>query len=849
MVRKRPYFPFILDYKPRFFLGWFLYRLFKRVRLNQDMAAQLKQINREGTVVYAVKYRSGLDYLLYHFRFLKSRLPFPKLAFDLNMALVLPLSDLFNVLKFHISHFVRHGRLPDKPLFFEAAVKEGITSMLCLVDPKGFRKHYLYAQKDYLHLLLETQKSMDKPITIVPLLVLYKKAPEKEHPTLLEIFFGFKDKPGTLRKIMLFFRHNRRAFIDFGTPVNLKTVLEEKAVSRPMEETAEGVRQTLIDSIDRQKRIILGPVMKSRQQLKEKVLKDPTVTKTLRSMALSKQSRLKSLKKEASRYFDEIAADYNIAYIEFANMVLTWIWKKMFEGIEVNEEEMATVRAWAGKGPLIYIPSHKSHIDYLVLNYILYHHHMHIPRVAAGKNLNFWPMGTFFRKSGAFFIRRSFKGERLYAVIFKRYIKALLQEGHPLEFFIEGGRSRSGKLILPKIGFLSILTEAYKEGYCEDLIFVPASIVYDRIIEEKAYLKELSGDHKQGETFHQVVRARRFLKKKYGKIYIRFGAPISIQKFLIRHQEDMTSEYKVLAFDLIRSINRVTLVTPFALMATAILTRHRRGFHFDELIESTQTILAYLEQHHAPMASTLNQHEKAMMETLAALLNSGVVNALENVDRSETFYYLSEEKIPELAYYKNSIIHYFIPHTFVALSLLAGKEEIKTPGQIRTDHDFLKNVFRYEFIYDETKNDTEKMDEAITYFMDAGFIVKDEIENQCGYRLTKLGYDALPLWAELIKPFVESYWIAASAMIQDAKREKKRSDMVKNMNYLGQRFNKQGVINHIEAVNQLNFQNAVRLLKSDILKPGTPSQDATSENLKRLSRFSHRLRDMSQKIG
>lgn len=604
MSRRRPDFPFILDYKPRFFLSWFLYRLFKRVHLNQDMVAQLKQMNRDGTVVYAIKYRSNLDYLLYHFRFLNARLPFPKLAFDLNMSLILPLSDLFNVLTFHLSHLFRQGRPPDPSPFLKAAITDGITSMLCLVDPKAFRKHYLHARKDYLHLILETQEEMDKPIYIVPVLVLYKKAPEKERPTLFEIFFGFKDKPGTLRKIILFFRHHRRAFIDFGTPLNVQRILAEHPPARGLDERTETVRQTLIDRIDQQKRIILGPVMKSRQQLKVKVLKDPTVFKTLKSLSGSKPSRLKTHKKEAARYFDEIAADYNIAYIEFANMVLSWVWKKMFEGIDVNEADINTVRAWARKGPLIYIPSHKSHIDYLVLNYILYHHHMHIPRIAAGRNLNFWPMGNFFRKSGAFFIRRSFKGERLYATIFKRYIKALLAEGHPLEFFIEGGRSRSGKLILPKIGFLSILIEAFKQGYCNDLIFVPASIAYDRIIEENAYLKELSSDHKQGESFRQVMRASRFLKKKYGKIYIRFGTPLSINTFLGRHQEDTTSGYKGLAFDLIRAINRVTLVTPFALMAAAILTRHRRGFQFDELMESIKIMVSFLERYQMPMAST-----------------------------------------------------------------------------------------------------------------------------------------------------------------------------------------------------------------------------------------------------
>ncbi|GAI54342.1 unnamed protein product, partial [marine sediment metagenome] len=161
---------------------------------------------------------------------------------------------------------------------------------------------------------------------------------------------------------------------------------------------------------------------------------------------------------------------------------LTWFWKKIFEGVDVDMTGLAKVREWARRGPLIYVPSHKSHIDYLVLNYVLYNYHMHTPRVTAGKNLAFWPMGQIFRKCGAFFIRRSFKREKLYSEVFQRYIKSLLEEGHPIEFFIEGGRSRNGKLMLPKTGFLSILLQAYHEGFCNDLIFVPASITYDRSI-------------------------------------------------------------------------------------------------------------------------------------------------------------------------------------------------------------------------------------------------------------------------------------------------------------------------------------------------------------------------------
>jgi len=163
MQDKKPFYPFVLDHKPRLFLDRQLYRLFKRVQFNKNMTEPLKQMHRKGTVVYAIKYRGQLDYLLYHYRFRKSRLPYPKIAFDLNMSLVLPLSQLFRIFKFHISFFFRHGSLPNpyRSGFLESAILGGTSSLLCLVDPKGFARHFIHAEKDPLQFLIDIQKKTD----------------------------------------------------------------------------------------------------------------------------------------------------------------------------------------------------------------------------------------------------------------------------------------------------------------------------------------------------------------------------------------------------------------------------------------------------------------------------------------------------------------------------------------------------------------------------------------------------------------------------------------------------------------------------------------------------------------
>ena len=845
-TRKKPLYPYVFDHKPGFFLSWFLYRLFKRASIDENMKEDLRQMRREGTVVYAIKYRGQLDYLLYHYNFRRRRLPYPKIAFDLNISMLLPFTQFIKVTLSQLSSLFRHGSLPSpyRSGFFREAIQEGITSLIFLVDPKGFARYFVHAEQDHIHFLLETQKQMDRPIFIVPQLILYKKTPEKDYSSLTSIFFGFKDHPGVFRKTVLFFRHNRRAFIDFGRPLNLKAYLDDQPPMRPLHDMALEVRQMLIESIDRQKRVILGPIMKSRQQIKEIVLMDQGVRRKIEKKAAGDPKRLRQAKKEAGKYFNEIAADFNVAYAQSAGMAVSWLWKRIFEGVDIDMAGLARVREWARRGPLIYVPSHKSHIDYLVLNQVLYHHHMHVPRIAAGKNLAFWPMGHIFRKCGAFFIRRSFTGARLYSEVFIRYIKALLEEGHPIEFFIEGGRSRNGKLALPKKGFLSILLQAYHEGFCDDLIFAPISIIYDRIIEEKSYLKEIGGGLKEQEGLRGIIRARRFLKTRYGKVYIRFNDPFSLNEYLSHSVVAEKDSHPQLAHHLIQSINAVSLVTPLSLVATAILANHRRGFLVSEFLDTVQTLMDFLRACDAPMADTLVDPPNAVQETLSLLIRWKVVDLLEDAEtEEETFYYVDEEKKLDLEYYKNSIIHLFVPHAFVAISLLTGTEEVKATESIISDCVFLRNLLKNEFVFDEDEDFREKVASVIEYFLLSAFLRPSE--RTVGYRITKLGFDKLPIWAALVKTFLESYWIAAKSIGQRTDKGNKRGDILKNMDYLGKRFHKLGLIEHIGALSRLNYKNAIDLVNEDILKVPEDSEGDPAFALERLSQLGQRLYELS----
>lgn len=844
--KKKNLYPYVLDHKPGFFLGWFLYRLFKRVSIDESMKEDLRLMQKEGTVVYAIKYRGRLDYLLYHYNFRRRRIPYPKIAFDLKISMLLPFTQFLKVSFSQLSSLIRRGHLPDPYAsgFFRDAIRDRTPSLIFLVDPKGFARHFVHAEQDHIHFLLETQKQMDLPIFIVPQLVLYKKTPERDYTSLRNLFFGFKDKPGAIRKMVLFFRHNRRAFIDFGRPLNLKAYLEDQPETRPLHDMSLEVRQMLIESIDRQKRVILGPIMKSKQQIKEIVLMDEGVRQKIEKMSNGNPKRLTRERKKAGEYFDEIAADFSMTYALSVRKTLNWVWKKIFEGVDLDMNGLARVREWARRGPVIYVPSHKSHIDYLILTQVLHDHHMHMPRIAAGKNLAFWPMGHIFRKCGAFFIRRSFTGARLYSEVFVRYIKALLEEGHPIEFFIEGGRSRNGKLVLPKTGFLAILLKAYEEGFCDDLIFAPISIVYDRIIEEKSYLKEIGGGEKKQESLQQLLTARRFLKRRYGKIYIRFSHPLSLKEYFSFGQEAGRESHIKLAYHLVQSINAVSLVTPLSLVATAILANHPRGFLISELFGTVKTLLHFLKASDAPLADTLGDPENAVRETLSLLTGWKIVDLLEGAEREEeTFYYVEEEKKLELEYYKNSIIHFFIPHSFVAISLLTGQEEVKTLASIVADYGFLRALFQSEFVFDGDEAVEKKVISLSEYFLASRFLTPSE--STMGYKITKLGFDKLPIWAALAKTFLESYWIVTKSIAQGQSKGGKGWDNLKNMEYLGKRFHKLGLVDHIGALSRLNYVNAIGFIKEDIMKSLPDSSEDPSIALEKLSHLGQRLYELS----
>ena len=294
---------------------------------------------------------------------------------------------------------------------------------------------------------MEAQATLDVPIYLCPELITYGRRREKEEESLINILFGQSDTTDPLRRVITFLQVFQQGLVISAEPVNLAEFIKAGEGSS-REELVRQLRGDLIARIDEEKATIVGPLLKSREELIGMVLRDRgsmTFMEEMAAKAKKAKRDFNAVRKEARKYLDEIASDYSEIFIEIWDKILDWLWNNIYDGVVVDGEGIAKIRNVSKKMPFVIIPCHRSHIDYLLLSYIFYKNNIQMPFVAAGTNLSFFPMGYIFRKSGAFFLRRSFKGNDLYAEVFAKYIKVLLQEGLPLEFFIEGGEAGRGR--------------------------------------------------------------------------------------------------------------------------------------------------------------------------------------------------------------------------------------------------------------------------------------------------------------------------------------------------------------------------------------------------------------------
>ncbi|HOI73330.1 MAG TPA: 1-acyl-sn-glycerol-3-phosphate acyltransferase [Syntrophales bacterium] len=803
-----------------------LKKVLSKVLIPEETEKKIARAASDGVVVYAVKQQSQLNTLIIRESARTRGFPRPTFSHDTNMLFWQPfgkaLRTILALILLPLSR--RRSTGPRERSFVRKSVRRSESVVVHLgMSELTPNKHV----EDGLSQLLYAQWEMDRPVLVVPALVSYGRRRDMERESVINILFGQTEGTGTIRRVITFFRYSNKASLVCAEPVNLKSFLaDNKDLSR--EEMINHLRGDLIERIDEEKTATVGPILKSRQEMVSLVLKDEKVRQAIEQRGIENRKGYDAAFKEARRYLNEIASDYSEMFIELWDKVLGWLWNNIYDGVIVDRDGMTKIRNLSKKMPFVVVPCHRSHIDYLLLSYVFYKHNIQMPFIAAGTNMLFWPLGSVFRKSGAFFLRRSFRGNELYGEVFNGYLNVLLKEGLPVEFFIEGGRSRTGKMIMPRYGLLSMIIQAYASGACEDLAIIPVYLGYDRIIEEKAYLKELGGEQKHDESASDVIKSGKVLRKRYGHVYVNIGEPILMKQYLESQEktyEGMSTEerqrlYRKIGYEIVLNIDQVSVVTPFSLLSAGFLWSDRRGISVDDLMEVLGHFRDYLLARKVRFSETFGDMEKAVTSALGLFEESRLISRVgEDEDLpdegEEVVYSLPEENRLNLEYYKNNILHYFVPACFLAASVALHREDVLSLQEIMEDYRFFKKMFRHEFIFDDRVDDLDEIREVLLYLSQKGMvsISGGEAGGFASIEVKGKGKRNLIPFAGLIRNYIESYWVVVRACAYLAQGRMPEKDFLKKIRGLGERMFQKGEIRRSEALSQSNYANALRFLE------------------------------------
>ena len=816
-----------LCYLPKkigFFSSFILNLFFSGIKVDKLQTDIFQKIPKNAIIIYATKHKSCFDYMFYHTYYKQNGFQFPELSFNQKVFLWQPVSRIFKIFLAHVDYLYQNHVFPDpyESGYFIKELDNGRSAIIALIEKKGFYQRFVKAKTDPLQYLIEMQNIVERPIVIIPHLMFFSNKPHKSNPSVIDILFGTEEKPKIIRRLVTLIKNPGKIFVEISDPVNLNDFISlQENKEQSIEQISFNLRNYLLDQINRHRQSIIGPTLKSREELKETILTNDRLQNFMQQY--SKKHNIPKLKvhKEADAYLEEIAANYNINAIKIIATIIRWIIKIMFDGVTVNYDMLSKAKSMSKKGPLILIPCHKSHIDYLILSYIMLNNNMPCPHIAAGKNLSFWPIGALFRGGGAFFIRRSFRGAVLYSKIFSEYIYKLLEEGFNIELFIEGGRSRTGKLLKPQLGLLSILLNAYKNGACEDMTFVPIFIGYDRVLEESSYLDEIEGGKKKPENISQIIKARKFLKKRYGKIYIKVNEPISLGLLLSQNGysiNEMTSKQqnvfcRNLGLMVLNAIDRVSNITPYSLVASAALNCSREKFSYRLLMFHIETYMKYLSSTRQDcLADTLLvDYVNAVEQVIDTYIQRKFIERISGDKGSRLLdaqFKVNPNKRPNLAYYKNNSIAAFIPAAFTAISILALDAFQFTAASLHPCYTFFQEFFKNEFfnyVYNTPEYFVRKNIKA--FINDAIIMPHPSLPDT--YNLTSEGFRKLKFFAGFLKAYLESYLIVLNYFERYPKNSIKSKDRIKKIQSTGNRMYKRKEIELKEALSKVNYENGV----------------------------------------
>lgn len=797
------------SFGPLYYLGgipWF----FRHLRMEDHSVERIQRAAALGPVVYVLHTRSMVDWLALNRVLLDRGLPLPMFTNGVDGTRWMPVPDAWRATRRRLGEPAPADPLASGWLSRLIATQKPVC--LFLAPQRDLRDLVVRRDEpDPLPALMAAQGLTGQPIQVVPIVVIWDRAPAAARTEVGRFLLGTADNPGWLGKLFTLATSAGDALVQAGEPIALPEYIHRYA-AEPEHRRLRGIRLALRRYLYREARVVRGPRSRPFAQVRRTVLESREIADLVRREAAATDQAPEALRRKVAATYDKLAARFSFRITRMAAAATRFIWNRIYSGIDVRPEDLDRIRSALRDGTPVLVPAHRSHLDYLLISSLLFDSDIVIPHIVAGENLSFWPLGAIFRGCGAFFIKRSFSGDRIFPVVFERYLRELMHMEVPVEFFIEGGRSRTGKLLPPKLGVMGMVVDAASDARADrEVTFLPIYIGYEQIAEERVYARELSGAKKQKESVQQVVKAGKVLFQRYGKVYLRVGDPLTAREICgpddwttlprPRRQERLMAAAERLMY----RINREALALPTSLVALAILAHDRRGLRHADLRQRVERLRAFLATAGVREGGGVEHVDAILDEALQRFLAGKMLLAIE--EAGERVYSIVPERRTTLEYYKNAVLHAFAPAAYYAAAVRAlrsAEVDVTEVSRLFTVQQFL---LRYEFMLDPDADLGELERRAVAALVSYGALRTE------GERILVADPLRVSEIANLTANLLESYLLVLRTSHGRGAVDGK--ELARVCLAHGKALLAVGEIVRSEALNLQNLENAVRALRED----------------------------------
>ncbi len=670
-----------------------------------------------------------------------------------------------------------------------------------------------------LRLVEVLEKNPDYDIELIPVTVLWGRSPDKEDSWFKLLFTDTWATPGRVKQLVNIGVHGRDSYLEFHPGLSLRALIQHAQSQYPNLSPATYITSHLNDFLDRQREVVLGPDLSDRRNVMQTLIKSQDVQEAIRRESIRGKISLIEAEQRAIGYLNEIISDYSASTVRFADKALTRLWTQLYDGVDVHN--FSTVRELAKDYEIIYTPCHRSHIDYLLLSYVIYKRGLMVPHIAAGDNLNLPFVGQLLRGGGAFFIRRTFGGNGLYTTVFKEYLYNILSRNTPLEYFIEGGRSRTGRLLPPKTGMLAMTVHGHLRGRSKPIAFVPTYIGYERLMEGSTYVGEMQGKPKESESLLGIMQTLRKIERIFGKVHVNFGEPIFLDDMLKQHHAEhiqieknddpipaeVSSAVNSSAVAILENINRAVVINPVSLLSLILLATPKHTL--DEAIcikqlDTYRNLLTALPYDERTQVTPLSGKE-IIAYGLKLKLIKRVQHVLGDIIAIE------DNQAVLLTYFRNNILHAFILPSLVA-SLVEHNTKISRAdltNVICTLYPFLKAELFLKWDHEALKT---QIDQYADVLLQAKLISTDEADNLISPLPNTEAHNQLVVLAAPVKQSLERYYMTLALITQRGSGNISARQVEELSHLLGQRLSVLYEFNSPEFFDKALFQSFLKVL-------------------------------------